>query len=161
MNKTKTIFLFIIFLIIFALQFTFFIFIAKINNLYKIFEIKNTLHKIILLSGSIEKEIKGFQINNDSFVFAMPSIDINKAFIPDNKDFIIVNHTQSVVLLKLHPSELSIRKSKTIQFSNVKSMKITDRGFINFFCNINGEILESDFFMNKDTNLFPDDFKLF
>lgn len=161
MKKRKILFLSVIFFITFALQFIFFLFIVKINNLNKILNIKNTLYKIILLSNNVENEIKGFQINNYSFILSMPSIDINKIFISNNKDIVIITYDKPTLTFTLHPSEFSARKSKVIQFSNVKSMQIADRGFINFSCNINGEILESDFYINKNVGLFPDDFKVF
>jgi hypothetical protein len=161
LNKARVIFLSVIFLEIFVFQFIFFLFIIKINNLDKILRIKNTLYKIILLSDNTEKEFKGYRINDNSFIFTMPSIDINKTFIPDNKDIVTITHDKSTVLFKLNPSEYSIRKNKTIKFKNIKSLKIADCGLINFFCNINDEILESDFYMNKNISLFPDDFTVF
>lgn len=161
MKKRKILFLSVVFFITFALQFIFFLFIVKINNLNKILNIKNTLYKIILLSNNVENEIKGFQINNYSFMLSMPSIDINKIFILNNKDIVIITYDKSNLIFTLHPSEFSARKNKVVQFSNVKSMQIADRGFINFSCNINGEIIESDFYINKNVILFPDDFKVF
>ncbi|MCX8094490.1 MAG: hypothetical protein N3E50_10050 [Candidatus Goldbacteria bacterium] len=161
MKKIKIFFLFFVFFIIFILQYIFFVYIVKIINLGKILKLKNTLHNIILLSNDIKKEYKGYEINNCSFVISIPSIDINKTFITNKNDYVIITFDKYSVLFILYPSEYSIRRNKTIQFLDVKSMKITDAGIINFYCNINGEILESDFYMNKDINLFPDDFKVF
>lgn len=161
MKKRKTLFVSVIFFISFALQFIFFIFILKINNLYKILNIKNTFYKIILLSNNIEKELKGFIINDVSFAFSLPSLDINKTFISDKKDFVIITYDKSDVLFRLYPSTLSARKDKTIKFLNVNSMNIIDRGFIEFSCQINNEIFQTNFYMNKNIYLFPDNFRVF
>jgi len=161
LKKARIFFLCIVFFLIFLLQSVFFVFITKINNLNKILNIKNTLYKIILHSNNIENEFKGFRINNDSFLLSIPSIDINKTFISNYKDIVIITKDKSSVSFTLYPCEFSIRKNKVVRFLNVKSVKITDCGYINFLCNINGEVVESDFYINRDVWLLPDDFKVF
>ncbi len=161
MKKIKIIFLCFVFLIIFFLQYIFFVFIIKTSNLNKILNIKNTLYKIILLSCDIKNEFKGFNINNDSFLLAIPSIDINKTFISNYKDTVIITKNDSTLLFILYPSEFSIRKNKVVKFLNIKSIKIADSGLINFSCNINDEIVECDFYVNRNVCLLPEDFKVF
>lgn len=91
----------------------------------------------------------------------MPSIDINKTFILNNKDIVIITYDKPILKFTLQPSKFSARENKVVQFTNVKAMQIMDRGFLTFSCNINGEIIEADFYINKNVNLFPEDFKVF
>jgi hypothetical protein len=161
LKKVKIIFLSLVFFIILTMQFTFFLFIVKINNLHKILNVKNDFHKTLLLSDSIDNEIKGFHINKNSFALSMPSIDANRTFISNNRDFVVITFDKPFVFFTLLPSEFSYRKNKTIRFTNVRSMQIKDCGFIDFFCNINNETVESIFYVNKNVNLLPIDFEAF
>jgi len=161
LRKRKIIFLSLVFFIILTMQFTFFLFIVKINNLHKTLNVKNDFYKTLLLSDSVENEIKGFMINKNSFVLSMPSIDVNRTFISNSRDFVVITFDKPSVFFTLLPSEFSSRKNKTIQVTNVRSMQIADCGFIDFSCNINNETVESIFYVNKDVNLLPIDFKVF
>ena len=161
MNKRKIVFLFTTIFISFSLQFIFFIFTLKIIDLFKIINIKNTFHKILLLSTNIESEIPGLKTDNNSFILSIPSVDINKTFVINSKDYVVINFNKSNLSFNLLPSEISARKNKSIKFINVKSVDINDCGFITFTCSINNEIIESIFYMNKNIYLFPDDFAVF
>lgn len=161
MNKRKIVFLFTTIFISFTLQFIFFIFTLKILDLFKIINIKNTFHKILLLSTNIASEIPGLKTDDNSFILSIPSVDINKTFIINSKDYVVINFNKSNLSFNLIPSEISARKNKSIKFINIKSADINDRGFITFSCTINNEIIESIFYMNKNIYLFPENFKVF
>jgi len=161
LNKRKIVFLFTIIFISVVLQYIFFVFTLKTIDLFRIINIKDTFNKILLLSTNIESEIPGLKTDDNSFILSMPSVDINKAFIINNKDYIIINFNKLNLSFNLIPSEISERKNKSIKFINVKSADIKDCGFITFSCSINNEIIESIFYMNKNIYLFPDNFKVF